>query len=201
MTDPLRQWPRFTRAVRDRLDAGQRAYGDRSFSRHPAELLEELQQEALDMAGWGFVLYTRLQAAVDAVSGADPAQGAPEPKDAPETLPALDMVALELTLLIQPHEAAMLMALAQDFGWVPDGEIDRAEQMTIMRRVVRHAFTTCFRMVFRDRFKSEDCGSGAGAESEQARLVGAARGVLDDGKRFCSVCRRHHGPEVVHPCE
>ena len=56
-----RYWPAFILAVRARLDAGRRIYGDRSFERPEAELLTELQQECLDLAGWGFVLWTRLE--------------------------------------------------------------------------------------------------------------------------------------------
>lgn len=62
MTDPLHSWPAFAAAVRARLEAGRQAYGDRSFDRPPTELLGELQQEALDLAGWGFVLWARLEA-------------------------------------------------------------------------------------------------------------------------------------------
>ena len=61
LPDPLGDWPRFAAAVRLRLDAGRSAYGDRSFSAAPSELLVELQQEALDLAGWGFVLWKRLE--------------------------------------------------------------------------------------------------------------------------------------------
>jgi hypothetical protein len=60
--DPLTAWPAFAEAVRARLEAGRAAYGDRSFSREPAELLGELEQEVLDLAGWGFVLFQRLEA-------------------------------------------------------------------------------------------------------------------------------------------
>lgn len=53
----------FFSAVEQRLEAGQRAYGDKSFSRDPSELLGELEQEALDLAGWGYVLWCRVRAA------------------------------------------------------------------------------------------------------------------------------------------
>lgn len=59
----------FFAALRERLKLGAAAYGERSFSRDPAELLVELEQEALDLAGWGYVLFVRLrrlQAAVRA---------------------------------------------------------------------------------------------------------------------------------------
>ena len=58
--DPLAAWPAFSATVRSRLDAGRAEYGDRSFSASPAALLRELQQEALDLAGWGFVLHERI---------------------------------------------------------------------------------------------------------------------------------------------
>ena len=60
--DALAAWPAFAESVRRRLEAGRAAYGDRSFARPPAELVAELQQEALDLAGWGFVLWQRLEA-------------------------------------------------------------------------------------------------------------------------------------------
>jgi hypothetical protein len=60
--DPLAAWPGFAAEVRARLEQGRADYGDRSFSADPDELLRELQQEALDLAGWGFVLYRRIEA-------------------------------------------------------------------------------------------------------------------------------------------
>jgi hypothetical protein len=61
MSDPLEHFPAFVEAVRTRLEAGREAYGDRSFDRPTAELVTELKQEALDLAGWGFVLFERLR--------------------------------------------------------------------------------------------------------------------------------------------
>jgi hypothetical protein len=62
MSDPLDQFDAFVLDVRARLEAGAKQYGDASFSRPPIELISELQQEALDLAGWGFVLWCRLEA-------------------------------------------------------------------------------------------------------------------------------------------
>jgi hypothetical protein len=49
----------------NRLDAkmkkGFEEYGDGSFSRPPMELIGELQQEAIDLAGWGMILWCRLE--------------------------------------------------------------------------------------------------------------------------------------------
>jgi hypothetical protein len=54
-------WQLFVSCVAKRLEAGRREYGDHSFSRDPRELVSELQNEALDLAGWGFILWCRLQ--------------------------------------------------------------------------------------------------------------------------------------------
>lgn len=72
-SDPLNAWPTFAQAVRARLEAGRAAYGDRSFSADPAALLAELQQEALDLAGWGYVLFQRLEAMQAALPAPAPA--------------------------------------------------------------------------------------------------------------------------------
>ena len=70
--DPLLGWGSFARAVRARLERGRAEYEDRSFSRDPVELLEELQQEALDLAGWGSVLWHRLEQMRAALGASDP---------------------------------------------------------------------------------------------------------------------------------
>lgn len=50
----------FFSALHAKLEAGAREYGDRSFSRPVIELLDELQAECLDLAGWGYILWTKL---------------------------------------------------------------------------------------------------------------------------------------------
>lgn len=60
--DPLAKFPAFAEEVRARLDRGRLHYGDRSFSSSPGELLDELSQEALDLAGWAFILFRRIEA-------------------------------------------------------------------------------------------------------------------------------------------
>lgn len=52
----------FASALATRLGKGQEEYGDKSFASSPLALVAELQQEALDIAGWGFILHTRLKA-------------------------------------------------------------------------------------------------------------------------------------------
>lgn len=50
----------FIRQVQERLSAGQREYGDVSFSRDPTDLLNEIQEELMDICGWGYILHSRL---------------------------------------------------------------------------------------------------------------------------------------------
>lgn len=69
--DPLDGWPAFAARVRGRLEAGRAAYADESFSKEPDELLGELQQEAMDLAGWGFVLFTRIERMREAIENID----------------------------------------------------------------------------------------------------------------------------------
>jgi hypothetical protein len=61
-TSALESWPEFAAIVRRRLDVGAREYGDASFTRPPSELSGEIEQELLDVVGWGFVLWCRMQA-------------------------------------------------------------------------------------------------------------------------------------------
>lgn len=67
--DPLGRWPAFMQAVRERLEAGREQYGEESFARDPDELLGELQEEALDLAGWGFVLWQRIELLRERIDG------------------------------------------------------------------------------------------------------------------------------------
>jgi hypothetical protein len=60
-SDPLAPFPAFASAVRHRLEAG-------SETCDPAELVGELQQEALDLAGWGNILPCRLEAMREALA-------------------------------------------------------------------------------------------------------------------------------------
>jgi len=56
------EWPKFVDKLSGRLAKGKIEYGDKSFSKEPLELVREIQQECLDITGWGFVLYCRLSA-------------------------------------------------------------------------------------------------------------------------------------------
>lgn len=45
-----------------KLERGQQLYGSSSFKKSEGELLEELQQEAVDLAGWGYILWAKIEA-------------------------------------------------------------------------------------------------------------------------------------------
>ncbi len=51
----------FIERVQKRMDKGAQEYGDRSFARAPEELVQELQEEVEDIAGWGYILWNRLE--------------------------------------------------------------------------------------------------------------------------------------------
>lgn len=51
----------FTSEVRSRLEAGKRAYGDSSFETPLERMITEIQQELMDVTGWSFILFDRLE--------------------------------------------------------------------------------------------------------------------------------------------
>jgi len=52
---------RFVARLRLRLTAGAATYGDVSFTRPAAELVDEVQQELEDVCGWSLILWLRLE--------------------------------------------------------------------------------------------------------------------------------------------
>lgn len=59
--EALRQFDAFTAQVRRRLEAGRDSYGDASFELAPPQLSGEIEEELLDVLGWGFVLWCRMR--------------------------------------------------------------------------------------------------------------------------------------------
>lgn len=51
----------FVDQVRERLKTGAKTYGEKSFTRSVNDLLVELEEGALDLAGWSFVLWVKLR--------------------------------------------------------------------------------------------------------------------------------------------
>jgi hypothetical protein len=50
------------RALKGRMRKGHDEYGDRSWSRRPSELLDEISQELLDVVGWAVIANERINA-------------------------------------------------------------------------------------------------------------------------------------------
>ena len=44
-----------------RLAEGAKTYGDASYERTADDLLDEIQQECIDLAGWGYVLWLKCE--------------------------------------------------------------------------------------------------------------------------------------------
>lgn len=53
----------FTDALMEKMDQGERDYGEGSFHRDCADLYAEIMDECLDVAGWGLILDQRLHQA------------------------------------------------------------------------------------------------------------------------------------------
>lgn len=56
---------KFVASLESRLESGERQYEGKSFDRSSAELMQELEQEILDWAGWGFILWRTLRRRID----------------------------------------------------------------------------------------------------------------------------------------
>ena len=52
---------RFVEKLSARLVAGARTYGNASFTRPAAELVDEVMEELEDVCGWGLILWLRLE--------------------------------------------------------------------------------------------------------------------------------------------
>ena len=83
MKDADLAWPLFASLVAKRLEAGRREYGGRSFSREPRELVREVEEELFDVAGWAFILWSRMRdvrVALEALHHVTPANDTTPPK-------------------------------------------------------------------------------------------------------------------------
>jgi hypothetical protein len=61
MSDKLNDFPEYASRVLLRLEEGARTYGDKSFEHSSSRLVNEIEQELLDVLGWGYVLWTRMR--------------------------------------------------------------------------------------------------------------------------------------------
>jgi hypothetical protein len=55
------QWPVFAECIQERLEMGAKVYGDKSLDAPSSTLLVEIEQELLDVVGWGFIQWSRIQ--------------------------------------------------------------------------------------------------------------------------------------------
>ncbi len=55
------QWPIYAEAVLAKLDKGAADYGDASLDADSGKLLDEIEAELLDVNGWSFLLWSRIQ--------------------------------------------------------------------------------------------------------------------------------------------
>ena len=68
---------RFVARLRGRLEAGAATYGDTSFQRPATDLVEEIQGELEDVAGWALLLWVRIERLRERVQRLDGDGGRP----------------------------------------------------------------------------------------------------------------------------
>lgn len=85
-------WPVFMREVSKRLETGAREYGDGSFAKTPAALIEEVRQELRDVTGWSFVADTQLSnilETIEAIEDIIPGTCPKHPRYSPDKPPRI----------------------------------------------------------------------------------------------------------------
>lgn len=70
-------WDAFAQALTAKLDRGYQEYGDGSFDLPLSRLLDELQEECLDISGWGLLLWVRLNRIKETIGAVDPTPRTP----------------------------------------------------------------------------------------------------------------------------
>ena len=85
MADHLHRFPEFAEQVRAKLARGQVIFEDRNFSKNPVDLMHEVQEELVDVMGWSFLVWSRLQAMREALEllGFEPQEGLPKASGKP----------------------------------------------------------------------------------------------------------------------
>lgn len=51
----------FVEKLNAKMKQGFKDYGDKSFSRPPIELVEEIEEELLDICGWSMIMWCKLE--------------------------------------------------------------------------------------------------------------------------------------------
>lgn len=60
-TKTTKTWTKYFEELDRRLERGAKIYGDESFDKSQKQLLGEIQEEILDIAGWSFILWEKLE--------------------------------------------------------------------------------------------------------------------------------------------
>ena len=58
--DWRKDFPLFMHKVMKRLEKGEREYGNRSFRKPTRKLVKEVEEELLDVLGWAFIIWGRM---------------------------------------------------------------------------------------------------------------------------------------------
>jgi len=67
-TANLALWDEYVGLVRQRMEQGERDYQGRSFGLPVDATVAEIEQELLDVFGWGYIAWRRIQAAKSALA-------------------------------------------------------------------------------------------------------------------------------------
>lgn len=82
-TDALARFSDFSQILLGRLEVGRDTYGDASFFKSDPALVEEISQELLDVCGWSYIMWTKLQNLKASIEGLQAgAKAAPSPTTA-----------------------------------------------------------------------------------------------------------------------
>jgi len=57
--------------LRSRLKVGAECYGEKSFDKTDGRLLQEIQEEILDIAGWSYILWAKIERLKKAVPASE----------------------------------------------------------------------------------------------------------------------------------
>jgi hypothetical protein len=90
------EFPEYVKQLFARLRKGADAYGDSSFELDPKRVTGELAQEALDIAGWGFILWCRIQELESKLKDAEARLAEASPQLPPSPLLSLSLQRLKL---------------------------------------------------------------------------------------------------------
>lgn len=57
----MKPWTKYFEELEKRIERAAIEYGDKSFDKSTEKLLGEIQEEILDIAGWSYILWEKLE--------------------------------------------------------------------------------------------------------------------------------------------